>query len=124
MEHIFLHPDLKKILRQWLKAKIFDAGTYTDSTSGTPQGGIISPTLANFTLNGLEKTVKDSVRRLTKSTEQRMPVKLKDGSKKKISLSTQVVRYADDFVVITRSENLLNKYINPAIKAFLEERGL
>ena len=124
MDNIFLHSSLKKLLEQWLKAKIFDAGIYIDPLSGTPQGGIISPTLANFTLNGLEKTVKNSLSPLTKSVEQRMQVKLRDGSYKRIALSTQLIRYADDFIVITRSKNILDKFIVPAINTFLKERGL
>lgn len=124
MDNIFLHSSLKKILEQWLKAKIFDAGIYIDPLSGTPQGGIISPTLANFTLNGLEKTVKNSLSPLTKSVEQRMQVKLRDGSYKRIALATQLIRYADDFIVITRSKNILDKFIVPAINTFLKERGL
>jgi RNA-directed DNA polymerase len=124
MENLFLHPDLKKLLGQWLKAKIFDAGTYVDPLSGTPQGGIISPTLANFTLNGLEREVRNSLSTLTKSIEQIMQVKLKDGTYRRISLATNVIRYADDFVVITRSKNLLERYITPAINTFLKDRGL
>nr|AYE93198.1 hypothetical protein C0995_000021 [Termitomyces sp.] len=124
MDNIFLHPCLKKLLEQWLKAKIFDAGIYIDPLSGTPQGGIISPTLANFTLNGLEKTVKNSLSPLTKSDEQRMQVKLRDGTYRRIALSTQLIRYADDFVVITRSRNILDKLVVPAINTFLKERGL
>jgi RNA-directed DNA polymerase len=65
INNLFLHPILKEFVRLWLKAKILDAGMYTDPTTGTPQGGIISPTLANFTLNGLEKAVNDSIRPIT-----------------------------------------------------------
>lgn len=61
---------------------------------------------------------------MTKSIEQRMQVKLKDGTYRRISLATNVIRYADDFVVITRSKNLIERYINPAINTFLKERGL
>jgi len=124
LDNIFLNPQLNKLLEQWLKAKILDAGVYTDPLSGTPQGGIISPTLANFTLNGLEEAVKKSLYPLTKSTEQRMQIKLKDGSFRRISLATELIRYTDDFVVITRSKNLLGKYVSPAIHGFLKERGL
>lgn len=94
------------------------------SHSGTPQGGIISPTLANFTLNGLEKTVEESLLGLTKSVDQRMPIRLKDGRKTRIPLAVNVVRYADDFVVIARSKNILTRFVNPAIEKFLKERGL
>lgn len=124
LNKLFLHPDLKRIVEQWLKAKILDEGRYIDPLSGTPQGGIISPTLANFTLNGLEKAVKEAIYPLTKSVEQRYSIKLADGNSTRIALSLHLVRYADDFVIIARSQNLLNKYIIPAVNEFLKERGL
>jgi retron-type reverse transcriptase len=73
IKNLFLHPTLKSIVNKWLKAKILDAGTYTNPINGTPQGGIISPTLANFTLNGLEDTILKSIYPITKSIEQRKP---------------------------------------------------
>lgn len=103
---------------------MFDEGTYTEPESGTPQGGIISPTLANFTLNGLEGTVKRSLSKLTESKDLRMQVTTADGKKRRIALATQTIRYADDFVVITRSKNLVTKYIMPEVESFLRERGL
>lgn len=107
-----------------MKAKIFDNGTYEDPINGTPQGGIISPTLANFTLNGLEKVIKRSIHPLTISKDQRMQIKYSDGRYRRINISTECIRYADDFVVITRSKNILDKYITPSINEFLKERGL
>ena len=74
IKNLFLHPTLKTIVNKWLKAKILDAGTYTNPINGTPQGVIISPTLANFTLNGLEDTILKSIYPITKSIEQRKPV--------------------------------------------------
>jgi RNA-directed DNA polymerase len=44
----------KRVLRQWLKSGVIDRGQLSRTEMGTPQGGIISPTLANITLNGLE----------------------------------------------------------------------
>jgi len=70
---------------------------------GTPQGGIIFPTLANFTLNGLEEEVINSINSLTKSKKRRIPVGLKDGTKTRIASHLTYVRYADDFVVLARS---------------------
>ena len=107
-----------------MKARILDAGTYIDPITGTPQGGIISPTLANFTLNGLEGTVKRAIHPLTESKEQRMQIKLKDGKYRRIALTTECIRYVDDFIIITRSKNIIDKYIKPAVQEFLKERGL
>lgn len=107
-----------------MKARIFDNGKYTDPLTGTPQGGIISPTLANFTLNGLEEKVVKSIYPITKSREERKTVKLRDGRLERVSMMVSVIRYADDFIVISRSKNLINKYVKPAVTEFLKERGL
>jgi RNA-directed DNA polymerase len=53
-----------------LKAKIIDKKKILDPITGTPQGGIISPTLANMTLNGLEDTVLKSIWPITRSKDQ------------------------------------------------------
>lgn len=127
IKNLFLHPTLKSIVNKWLKAKILDAGTYTNPINGTPQGGIISPTLANFTLNGLEDTILKSIYPITKSIEQRKPVRLRDNCPNgivRLKVGVSVVRYADDFVVVARSKQILNQYVTPAITKFLMERGL
>jgi len=80
--------------------------------------------LSNFTLNGLERTVNESIYPLTKSKEQRLPIKLRDNTKYRLSLTTKLVRYADDFLVITRSKHLMDKLIVPAVEEFLKIRGL
>lgn len=51
----------KQVLRQWLQAGHIDDGTLFATTAGTPQGGIISPIIANMTLDGLESAVYASV---------------------------------------------------------------
>jgi len=124
IKNLFLHPTLKSIVNKWLKAKILDAGTYNNPSTGTPQGGIISPTLANFTLNGLEDTILKSIYPVTKSIEQRKPVRLRDGRVVRLNVGVSVVRYADDFIVVARSKHMLNHYVTPAITKFLLERGL
>jgi RNA-directed DNA polymerase len=125
-KNLFLHPTLKSIVNKWLKAKILDAdaGTYTNPINGTPPGGIISPTLANFTLNGLEDTILKSIYPITKSIEQRKPVRLRDGRVVRLKVAVSVVRYAEDLVVVARSKHMLNQYVTPAITKFLMERGL
>lgn len=93
----------KNILKQWLKAGFMEENIFRDTTEGTPQGGIASPTLANITLDGLERTVND----LSKNG---MPI--------------HFVRYADDFICTAKSKETLEEKVLPAIIAFLKERGL
>jgi RNA-directed DNA polymerase len=52
LEHVMID---KSILKQWLTAGYFEKQTLIPTREGTPQGDIISPTLANMTLDGLEK---------------------------------------------------------------------
>jgi len=80
--------------------------------------------LANFTLNGLEQTVLDSIKPLTKSKNQRTSVNAKDGKYKTINMLVSIVRYADDFIILARSKYIITEYIRPAVIKFLEERGL
>jgi len=93
----------KVILRKWLEAGYVEDGINFPSRKGTPQGGIISPTLSNMTLDGLEKVVHSTVPR-----------------KKRVNF----VRYADDFIITGKSKRLLENQVRPAIEAFLDERGL
>jgi RNA-directed DNA polymerase len=94
----------KKILKAWLKAGYVDEGKLYPSISGTPQGGVISPILANMTLDGLEKTLY--------------------GPNKCNRQKVNVIRFADDFVTTGRTKELLENQALPAAKAFLEPRGL
>lgn len=99
----------KKILRRWLQAGYIDEGTLFATDAGTPQGGIISPVLANMTLDGLTEAVNSSVA----STEH---------ARKKFKV--HVVRYADDFVVTGISQEILEHQVRPAVVKFLAARGL
>ena len=93
----------KAILRKWLAAGYVEATVLYPTDEGTPQGGIISPVLANLVLDGLERVARDAV-----------------PSRSLVNL----VRYADDFVVTARTPEMLTGKIIPRIRAFLAERGL
>jgi len=98
--------------------------SYIETSSGTPQGGIISPILANFVLNGLEKVVIDSIKSITGGKDFRKNI-YKDGKRTKmLSFKVKIIRYADDFVIIATSRRIIEKFIKPAIIEFLKERGL
>ncbi|AYY96089.1 group II intron reverse transcriptase/maturase [Burkholderia multivorans] len=101
----------KGILQKWLKAGLIYKGQLQATEAGTPQGGIISPTLANVTLNGLERGL---IAHLGAKLGVRTVKKLK----------VNVVRYADDFVITGDSKELLENEVRPWIEAFLAQRGL
>ncbi len=101
----------KLMLRKWLRSGVIDRGQLQNTAAGVPQGGIISPAAANWTLNGLE-------------TQLIAHLKAKWGVRQTVKLKVGVVRYCDDFVVTSASKELLEKEIKPWIEAFLAERGL
>lgn len=91
------------LLSQWLECGYIENDLLCATQAGSPQGGIISPVLANIALDGLSDLVKSAARGRTK---------------------VNLVRYADDFIVTSPSPELLLETIKPAIQAFLSERGL
>ena len=101
----------KRILQQWLKSGVVDKGHFARTEKGTPQGGIISPTLANITLNGLETGLHDYLSH-------------KLGVSQATKAKVHLVRYADDFVVTGSSQELLETMVKPWVAEFLRERGL
>jgi len=101
----------KTVLCKWLKAGVIDRKQFTATEAGTPQGGIISPCLANATLNGLETQLK---RHLTD--------KLGNTGAKKAKV--KCVRYADDFVILAASKELLEEEVKPWVEQFLSVRGI
>jgi RNA-directed DNA polymerase len=99
----------KVILHRWLKAGYLEKGVFFATTEGTPQGGIISPALANATLDGLETLLHEHFG----ATERQR-------SRNKVHL----VRYADDFLITGTSRKLLREEVQPLVAHFLQERGL
>jgi len=93
----------KVVLRKWLKAGYVENGITYATKKGTPQGGIISPTLSNMTLDGLEEAVHSALPRRSR---------------------VNFVRYADDFIITGKSKRLLENQIKPVVEDFLAERGL
>lgn len=92
--HVF-----NRLIRKWLKAGIVEIGYFAPTEKGTPQGGIVSPLLANIALDGMERLFQKY-------------------------RSINLVRYADDFVVIAPSKAMLENCVLPRLKQFLKVRGL
>jgi RNA-directed DNA polymerase len=107
MAHI---PMDKRMLGQWLRAGFMEQGNWFPTAAGTPQGGIISPVLANLALDGLERLLRRHFRKSNHPPYYNPQVNL--------------IRYCDDFVVTGRSQALLEHQVKPLIEQFLAERGL
>lgn len=98
------------ILRKWLKAGYIESKRLFPTKAGTPQGGIISPTLANMALDGLEREL-----------EAKFGVKgTRNAERNKVNLA----RYADDFIITGSSQELLENEVKPLVAKFLATRGL
>jgi RNA-directed DNA polymerase len=102
LDHV---PMDREVLRKWLKCGYVESQMRYATDAGTPQGGVISPTLANMTLDGLEALLKQHFG-------------------KRNSNKVNLVRYADDFIITGCSKELLEQKVKPLVEAFMAERGL
>lgn len=96
---------LRRVIHKWLKAGVMEEGAIRHPDTGTPQGGVISPLLANVYLHEVldvwfERTVKPSLRG-----------------------RVQLLRYADDFVVVCQRETDANEIL-AALHGRFEQYGL
>lgn len=108
----------RRQLRYWLKSGVVDDGIFQETNYGTPQGGVISPLLANIALHGMETYLRDYA----------ATVKMKFGSGKWKSIvqrrnSLGVIRYADDFVIMHESKDVVLACVDK-VKEFLSLVGL
>ena len=105
----------KSMLRKWLKAGFMELGSFNPTNAGTPQGGIVSPVLANMALDGLQTLSKKTFH------PQRSTV---EGKSVERCLKVNYTRYADDFVITGDSKELLENEVKPLVREFLKTRGL
>lgn len=96
----------RKLVRQWLKAGYVDNRAFYDTETGTPQGGVISPLLANIALHGMEEALGVKYNNRGDNTGSRA-----------------VVRYADDLVVFCQTREDAEK-ATLILNKWLGERGL
>jgi RNA-directed DNA polymerase len=101
-KHIPMNRD---ILSKWLRCGFIDGGNLYPTESGVPQGGIVSPTISNVVLDGLEAVAHGS------------------GHQRRVH-NINFIRWADDFIVTANSREALEDLVLPRINAFLEERGV
>lgn len=112
-------------MKSWLSSGVFIDQRLEATLTGVPQGGIISPVISNFVLDGLENHILGSITSITKSkTLTKEFYGLKSGVNMVKRFNIQYTRYADDFIVTCRSIYIAKKFIKPAIKEFLDIRGI
>lgn len=95
----------KTILRKFLKAGFMEGQKVMPTTLGTPQGGVISPTLALMALSGLERYLRS---------------RFKSRSSSKVN----IIAYCDDFIITAATKERLQEEVIPMVERFLKERGL
>lgn len=101
----------KVMLRKWLECGFVFNKQLFPTEEGTPQGGIISPTLANMALDGLQKVLADRYKRRSVKGKLYSPM-------------VNLIRYADDFIITSENREVLETEIKPLVAEFLAERGL
>jgi RNA-directed DNA polymerase len=106
LDHVFMD---RQVLGRWLKAGYLEKHVLFATTEGTPQGGIVSPALANRALDGLQRLLAE---RFGATRGRRKECKV------------HLVRYADDFIITGTSRLLLRYEVQPLVEQFLKERGL
>ncbi|MHB0999089.1 MAG: group II intron reverse transcriptase/maturase [Armatimonadota bacterium] len=110
----------KRVLKQWLKAGYMEANAFHSTDEGTPQGGIISPVLANMALDGLELMLYKRFKNRKSSSEGAEWINRHGSRNRKVLF----VRYADDFIITGISKEFLENEVKPLVQEFLAERGL
>ena len=104
----------KEVIKSWLEAGYLYNGCINLTSEGTPQGGIISPVLANIALHGMEDALGIEYKRHVD----------KNGNVNYHNISRYVmVRYADDFVIICKTKEDAEDVYN-LLEPYLSERGL
>jgi len=90
LEKLHTYPIMRHTIKGWLKAGVVDKWVFTPTKAGTPQGGVISPLLANIALHGMEGEAIGGKR----DTNKEQPI---------------LVRYADDYVILHSDRNILEQ---------------
>jgi RNA-directed DNA polymerase len=104
----------KPMLQQFLKAGYVYEKQLFPTERGTPQGGLISPILANAALNGIEPVLKNRYKKT---------IRYKNGQREYENPKVNMVRYADDFVITAATREIAEK-LKELVRGYLAERGL
>lgn len=90
LQKLATYPYMRQLIKGWLKAGVIDNGVFDETKAGTPQGGVISPLLANIALHGMEEACQIVKR-------------------KRIKEKPILIRYADDYVIFHSNKEILEE---------------
>jgi RNA-directed DNA polymerase len=99
LDKLHTFPSIRHQIKAWLKAGVMDGKTLFPTEEGTPQGGILSPLLANVALHGMENRIKQTFKKAI------------------------LIRYADDFVILHEDLSTVQK-CQEIIADWLKDMGL
>jgi RNA-directed DNA polymerase len=112
LEKMATSPFFARPIKEWLKAGVVDHAIFKPIHEGTPQGGVISPLLANIALHGMEEVAR-------RAGGPEFPC----FNGKQIHQRTTCIRYADDFVILHRTWEGIQR-CKDAIQEWLKGMGL
>ena len=106
-------PTIRRQIRAWLKAGVMEGEQLFETKAGMPQGGCISPLLANIALHGMEQHLHQQFPNYCPTIN----------GKRQLRRTPKVVRYADDFVILHEDLNVIEQ-CQQSIRDWLQEMGL
>ena len=108
-------PTLNRLVKAWLQAGVLDNGVFAETTTGTPQGGVLSPLLANIALHGLEEFIRTRFPARTRRNPEHPG--------RQLHWQPQIIRYADDLVILHRDRTVIEQ-CRHLTQAWLKDMGL
>jgi RNA-directed DNA polymerase len=108
----------RRLVKQRLKSGVFDNNQFSETVAGTPQGGVISPLLANIALHGMEERLMEFAKTLDMKDSRGYQ---KSWQMKCFSLN--LIRYADDFVILHEDIKVVRQ-AKAIIQEWLNQVGL
>lgn len=118
LDKLHTFPALRRPIKAWLKAGVMDGATLFPTEEGTPQGGVISPVLANIALHGLETAITTAYPERVKG-----PCGPKGRRPEITGWQPRVIRYADDFVILHQDRTVIEEVKHKAAE-WLKGMGL
>jgi RNA-directed DNA polymerase len=118
LEKLNTFPTIRRQIKAWLKSGVIDDKQWFPISEGTPQGGVISPLLANIALHGMENRILQTFPRMSQTMKETWFHK--KGTEFK---PPQIIRYADDFVILHENITVVQR-CREIISDWLKDIGL